>query len=151
MKKHRELEGLGFNIGKNVYLDIRGGVPPIPTRREIVVKAKIIDVNEFNVEKNTITIEIPLKNIAGLRFSRSHKRRGRKIVSSSFKETLERLKSFNVIEDPEGAVEKLNDGDKIILNRLRDPNKEELRVAQQIIGPGLTKRVINKVLKEIKK
>ena len=150
MVKHRELENFGPYIGKDVYLEIKGGVPLVPKRREIAIKAKIIDVNEINVEKKTITIEIPLKNISSLGLH-PLRHRGRKRVGLWFREALEKLKGFNVIEDPEGAVEKLNDCDKILLRRLLDPSKEELKAAQQIIGSDFTKRIINRVLKEIKK
>ena len=150
MGKYRELENFGPHIGKYVYLEIKGGVPLVPKRREIAIKAKIIDVNEINVEKKTITIEIPLKNISTLSLG-PIRHRGRKRVGLWFKEALERLKSFNVIEDPEGAVEKLDDGDKIVLRRLRHPSKEELKTAQQIVGLDFTKPVIDRVLKKIGK
>ena len=150
MGKQRELENFGPYVGKYVYLEIKGGVPLVAKRREIAVKAKVVDVDEINVEKKTITIEIPLKNITSLSFS-PLRPRGRKRVGLWFKEALEKFKSFNVIEDPEGAAEKLNDGDKIVLGRLRHPSKEELKVIQQILGPDFTKQIINRLLRGIRK
>ena len=61
-----ELECLGYFVGRDVYMELKGGDPTIPDRREIALKGKVVDVKEFNVEQRTITVEIPIANVASL-------------------------------------------------------------------------------------
>ncbi len=65
-RKPRDLEGLGHLTGKDVYMELRGEEPLCPERREIYLKGKMIDSNEANVNKKTITIEIPLSHLASI-------------------------------------------------------------------------------------
>lgn len=64
MRKHRELEGLSWFIGKDVHMELRGGTPLLRSRREIFLKGKIVDVTVDRVDKKTVTIEIPLIHVA---------------------------------------------------------------------------------------
>ena len=66
IRKHKELEALGYYVDKEVYMEIEGETPLIPERRAIALKGKIINVQEFNVDQKTITIEIPLSHITTL-------------------------------------------------------------------------------------
>lgn len=46
-------------------MELRGAEPVVPTRGEIMLKGKVIAVDEFSQEK-TITIQIPLDHLATL-------------------------------------------------------------------------------------
>jgi len=64
--KHKDLECLGSYTGKKMYVELRGDPPLVPGRNEIAIRAKVVEVKEFNVKQKTITIEIPLSLLASL-------------------------------------------------------------------------------------
>lgn len=63
-KKHRDLECLGNYVGKEAFLELRGGTPVLRSRREIALQGRVVSVSEFNVARKTITLEIPLEHLA---------------------------------------------------------------------------------------
>jgi hypothetical protein len=65
MERRRTLECLGSLVGSEFTVEIEGEEPLLPERRAIVLKAKIIAVDEVSDQK-TITLQIPLEHIAGV-------------------------------------------------------------------------------------
>ena len=62
--KEPTLSLLGGDVGKTMYIELTGEEPLVPERREIALRGKIVAVDEY--DKKTITIEIPLGNVASL-------------------------------------------------------------------------------------
>src|SRR3989338_9355821 len=81
-RTHKNLEGLQPYVGQEVFVEIRGGTPVVPSRREIALDS----VRMVSADRDTVTLQIPIQyisTISGEPITMAQRRRAAKTKRAS--------------------------------------------------------------------